>query len=68
MKGSGGISCGPRWGHLHVRPYPQYGWDFPEETLEKFRKDPGNALKAFPGVPLESAALGAPKRPIIQGI
>ena len=20
--------------------YPQYGWDFPEEMTEKFRKDP----------------------------
>ena len=37
-------------------PYPQYGWDFPEEIPEKFRKDPGNALRAFPGIPLESTA------------
>ena len=35
---------------------PQYGWDFPEETPEKFRKDPGNALRAFPGIPVESTA------------
>ena len=34
--------------------YPQYGWDFPEEILAKFRKDPGNALRAFPVVPLQS--------------
>ena len=37
-------------------PYPQYGWDFPEEIPEKFRKDPGNALRAFPGISLESTA------------
>ena len=37
-------------------PYPQYGWDFPKENPEKFRKDPGNALRAFPGIPLESTA------------
>ena len=34
----------------------QYGWDFPEEIPEEFRKDPGNALRAFPGIPLESTA------------
>ena len=37
-------------------PHPQCGWDFPEEILEKFRKDPGNALRAFPGIPVESTA------------
>ena len=37
-------------------PYPQYGWHFPEEIPEKFRKDPGNALRAFPGIPVESTA------------
>ena len=37
-------------------PHPQYGWDFPEEIPEKFRKDPGNALRAFPGISLESTA------------
>ena len=47
-------------------PYPQYGWDFPEEIPEKFRKDPGNALRAFPGIPLESTA-GIPPNPISQG-
>ena len=41
---------------LFIRPHPQYGWDFPEEIPEKFRKDPGNALRAFPGIPLESTA------------
>ena len=35
-------------------PYPQYGWDFPEEIPEEFRKDPGNGLRAFPGIPLTS--------------
>ena len=40
----------------HYGPYPQYGWDFPEEIPEKFRKDPGNALRAFPGISLESTA------------
>ena len=37
-------------------PYPQYGWDFPEEIPENIRKDPGNALRAFPGIPLKSTA------------
>ena len=37
-------------------PHPQYGWDFPEEIPENFRKDPGNALRAFPRIPLESTA------------
>ena len=37
-------------------PHPQYGWDFPEGIPEEFRKDPGNALRAFPGIPLESTA------------
>ena len=50
-----------------IGPHPQYGWDFPEEIPEKFRKDPGNALRAFPGISLESTAGDAPN-PIIQGI
>ena len=29
---------------------PQHGWDFPEEIPEEFRKDPGNALRAFPEI------------------
>ena len=37
-------------------PYPQYGWDFPEEIPEEFRKDPGNALRAFAGIPVKSTA------------
>ena len=41
-------------------PYPQYGWNLPEEIPENFRKDSGNALRAFPGIPLESTA-GTPK-------
>ena len=41
---------------LLARPHPQYSWDFPEESPEKFRKDPGNALRAFPGIALESTA------------
>ena len=35
-------------------PHPQYGSDF--EILEKFRKDPGNALRAFAGIPVKSTA------------
>ena len=35
---------------------PRYGWDFPEEIPEKLRKDPGNALRTFPGIPLKSTA------------
>ena len=30
----------------------KHSWDFPEEIPEKFRKDPGNTLRAFPGIPL----------------
>ena len=37
-------------------PYPQYVWNFPEEIPGKFRKDPGNALRAFPEIPLKSTA------------
>ena len=37
-------------------PYPQYGWDFQEEIPERLRIDPGNALRAFPGIPVESTA------------
>ena len=44
------------WVQAKDGPYPQYGWDFPEEIPEKFRKDPGNALRAFPGMSLESTA------------
>ena len=45
-------------------PYPQYGWDSPEKIPEKFRKDPGNALRAFPGILLDSTAR-TPQTPII---
>ena len=37
-----------------VRPHPQYGWDFPEGIPEEFF--PGNALRAFPGILVESTA------------
>ena len=40
-----------RMGHT-----PSTAGDFPEEFPEKFRKDPGNALRAFPGIPFESTA------------
>ena len=37
--------------------YPQYSWDFPEEIPELFFwKDLRNALRVFPGIPLESTA------------
>ena len=39
---------------------PPVCWDFPEEIPEEFRKDPGNALRAFPGIRLKSTA-GIPK-------
>ena len=45
---------------IFVGPHPQYGWDFPEEIPEKFRQDPGNALRAFPEISLESTA-GMPR-------
>ena len=43
-----------------IGPYPQYGWDLPEEIPEEFRKDPGNALRAFPEFP-STVRLGSPK-------
>ena len=43
------------FGEVSDGPYPQYGWHFPE-IPEKFRKDPGNALRVFPGIPVESTA------------
>ena len=42
-----------------VGPYPQYGWNFPEEIPER---PPGNALRAFPEISLESTA-GMPPKP-----
>ena len=39
-----------------IGQYPQYGWDFPEEFRKSSGKTPGNALRAFPGIPLESTA------------
>ena len=42
------------------KPSPQYSWDFPEEIPEKIWKDPGNALRAFPGIP-SRVWLGSPK-------
>ena len=35
-------------------------WHFQEEIPEKIRKDPANALRAFPGIPLR-VRLGSPK-------
>ena len=48
--------CKCNFGGKKAGPYPQYGWHFPEEIPAKFRKDPGNALRAFPGIPVESTA------------
>ena len=41
------------FGVVNLDPAPNE-WDFPEEILETFQIDPGNALRAFPGIPLES--------------
>ena len=49
-RNAAGLEPRPKYG-----PYPQYGWDFPA-IPEKFRKDPGKVLRAFPGIPLESTA------------
>ena len=38
-------------------PYPQYGWDFPEEIPEKFRKDLSERFLEFPS----RVRLGYPK-------
>ena len=46
----------PVWLHLVISGVWWAGWDFPEEIPEKLRKDPGNALRVFPGIPLESTA------------
>ena len=37
-------------------PYPQYGCDFPEEILKSSGKTTENALRALPGIALESTA------------
>ena len=41
-------------------PYPQYGWDFPEEIPEEFRKDPETLSERFLEFPLR-VRLGSPK-------
>ena len=41
---------------LLLGEHPQYGWDFPEEIPEKFGISSGNALRACPGISLESTA------------
>ena len=48
----------PFWDFLWAIPPVRLGLS--EDILEKFRKDPGNALRAFPGIPLGSTA-GIPK-------
>ena len=48
--------CSGQHDSLVSGPHRQYGWDFPERIPEKFRKDSGNALREFPGIPLESTA------------
>ena len=45
-------------------PYPQYGWDFPEEIPEKFRKDPGNAQSVSWNF-FSRVRLGSPK-PVME--
>ena len=45
------------------RPYPQYGWDSPEETPERPRKTLSELFLGFPS----SVGLGTPD-PTIQGI
>ena len=64
QKVSGGVSSE---GVSEGGPHPQYGWDFPEEIPEKFRKDPGNALRAFLGSFPREYGWDA-QNPIIQGI
>ena len=41
-------------------PYPQYGWDFPEETPENSRKTPETLSERFLEFP-SRVRLGAPK-------
>ena len=48
------VSVG-RMGHA-----PSTAGTFRKKFRQKFRKDPGNALRAFPGIPLESTA-GTPQ-------
>ena len=38
-------------GGRRSQPYPQYSWDFPEEILEKFRKDPETLSERFLAFP-----------------
>ena len=56
-RGEGGGACKiSPW----IGPYPQYGWDFPEEIPEKFRKDPGTLSERFLEFP-SGVRLGCPK-------
>ena len=48
-------------------PYPQYGWDFPEEIPEKFRKTPETLSERFSWNFPREYGWDAPN-PIIQGI
>ena len=41
-------------------PHPQYGWDFPEEILAKFRKEPETLSERFLEFP-SRVRLGCPK-------
>ena len=58
---------GDQWPRKFVKSLPELGigqWmalpSFLEQILEELRKDPGNAFRAFPGIPLETTA-GTPE-------
>ena len=54
-------------GVLQLGHNPSTAGTFRKKFRKKLRKEPGNALRAFAGIPLGSTA-GIPQNPIIQGI
>ena len=53
--------------HRSLGHTPSTAGTFRKKFRKNSGKDPGNALRAFPGISLESTA-GMPQNPIIQGI
>ena len=51
-----GSSLGPILHIVCLDHTPSTAGTFRKKFPEKFQKDPGNALRAFPGIPLESTA------------
>ena len=61
------LICNPFKVAAYAGPYPQYGWHFPEEIPEKFRKDPRKRSESVSWNSRREYGWDAPN-PIIQGI